>query len=242
MCFPCQMFYTLAQLAKFYRQFAHPSADKLYNILRRARPEDTSPSFLKPSRISLGDAIHVRGSSAPLDVLWSPSMQKKFALMSDSSWKSCTLMAPPCCTLLTKMRISQRRHSFLTTRPHGSRNILHSAGHALWRTFLECWVAVYTGLPRTLIVDQGSNFGEALGSMAEISKIEVRRIGIEPHSSVEIWERYHEPLHTTYRKLRIYFPKPLRELLLCFSLKTMNGTLGHEGFLPPSLVYGEYPQ
>jgi hypothetical protein len=30
------------QLRKLHRQFFHPSADKLYNLLKRARPEDAS--------------------------------------------------------------------------------------------------------------------------------------------------------------------------------------------------------
>jgi hypothetical protein len=34
--------FSTAQLQKLHRQFFHPSADKLYNVLKRSRPEGTS--------------------------------------------------------------------------------------------------------------------------------------------------------------------------------------------------------
>jgi len=40
-------FYTQQQLTKLHRQFSHPSAGKLYRLLQRARPEDTTPETLK---------------------------------------------------------------------------------------------------------------------------------------------------------------------------------------------------
>ena len=36
MCFPPSTFYSTAQLLKLHRQFAHPSAETLYALLRRA--------------------------------------------------------------------------------------------------------------------------------------------------------------------------------------------------------------
>lgn len=39
-------FYTTEQLTKIDRQFAHPSAEKLYQLLRRARTEDTTMETL----------------------------------------------------------------------------------------------------------------------------------------------------------------------------------------------------
>ena len=39
-------FFTKPQLAKLHRQFFHPSASKLFNLLRRARPADATPQTL----------------------------------------------------------------------------------------------------------------------------------------------------------------------------------------------------
>jgi len=39
--------FTRTQLQKLHRQFFHPSAEKLYNLLRRSRPADTTPATRK---------------------------------------------------------------------------------------------------------------------------------------------------------------------------------------------------
>ena len=38
--------FTRSQLAKLHKQFFHPSAHKLFNLLRRARPEEATPETL----------------------------------------------------------------------------------------------------------------------------------------------------------------------------------------------------
>ena len=53
--------------------------------------------------------------------------------------------------------------------------------------------------------------------------------------------RYNEPLRTTYRKLRISFPKMAPTLILYLCVKAMNDTIGPEGLAPSSLVFGEMP-
>ncbi len=39
--------FTRAQLSKLRRQFFHPSAQKLFNLLRRTRPDDATPETLR---------------------------------------------------------------------------------------------------------------------------------------------------------------------------------------------------
>ena len=39
---------------------------------------------------------------------------------------------------------------------------------AIWKTFLQRWVTVYTGLPHKILVDQGSSFGHLFGSIAAV--------------------------------------------------------------------------
>ena len=39
-------YFTKAQLNKLHSQFFHPSANKLFNVLRKARPEDATPETL----------------------------------------------------------------------------------------------------------------------------------------------------------------------------------------------------
>jgi len=40
-------FFSVAQVQRLHRQFYHPSAEKLFQLLRKARPEDVTPETLK---------------------------------------------------------------------------------------------------------------------------------------------------------------------------------------------------
>ncbi len=42
--------------------------------------------------------------------------------------------------------------------------------------------------------------------------------------------------------MRIHYPNTDKELLLSLAVKAMNNTLGPEGLVPSSLVFGELPQ
>ena len=72
--------------------------------------------------------------------------------------------------------------------------------------------------------------------------MEGSRTGIEAHASLGLVERYHEPLRSTYRKLKAGFPKVNMHVALACAVKGMNDTLGLEGLVPFSLVFGELPQ
>ena len=47
MSIPSQIFYTSAQLRKLHRQFCHPLAEKLYNLLKTAGVEAVTPKTLE---------------------------------------------------------------------------------------------------------------------------------------------------------------------------------------------------
>lgn len=127
------------------------------------------------------------------------------------------------------------------TRFSAARFLPNPSTEAVWQTFLTCWASIYTGLPQKILVDQGSQFGKILKTLGALRHIEIEETGTEAHSSLGLGERYHEPVRTTYRKLRLQFPKVDPEVLLRFSVKAMNDTLGPEGLFPSALVFGEYP-
>ena len=112
---------------------------------------------------------------------------------------------------------------------------------SLWSAILECWATIYTGLPRKILVDPGSQFGDLFISLGAISNVEVQRTGIESHNSLGLGERYHQPLCNTFRKLKIGYADQERKLLLSFAVKALNDTLGLDGLVPSALVFGEFP-
>ncbi len=72
------------------------------------------------------------------------------------------------------------------------------------------------------MVDQGS------ASIVESSNVGLERTGVEPHSSLGMGERYHQPLRNTFRKLELMYPSQDKSLLLQCAVKGMNDTLGSE--------------
>ncbi len=67
-------------------------------------------------------------------------------------------------------------------------------------------------------------------------------MGIDAQSSLGIGERYHEPLRTNFRKMRIFYPDADKKVLLSLAVKAMKDTLGPEGLVSSSLIFGELPQ
>ena len=66
----------------------------------------------------------------------------------------------------------------------------------IWSTFLKCSSTIYTGLPSTMMVDQGSALGRSLvfASLADESDVILETYGTEAQSSLGIGERYHQLL------------------------------------------------
>ncbi len=92
------------------------------------------------------------------------------------------------------------------TRFSAARFLPNVSTTTIWQTFLECWVAIYSGLPYRILVDQGSAFGSTFATINALSRVEVQHTGTEAHSSLGLGERYNEPRRTTYRRLKTAAP------------------------------------
>ena len=49
---------------------------------------------------------------------------------------------------------------------------------SVWETILTLWVIVYTGLPNTLVFDDGSQFGDTFVEICEINNLEYQKHNI----------------------------------------------------------------
>ncbi len=105
---------------------------------------------------------------------------------------------------------------------------------------IESCATIYTGLPNSILVDQGRNLGDLFVYIAAISNVKVESTGIEAHDSLGIGERYHPPMLQTFRKVKLDYLQADRDLVLRLSVKAMNGTLGPEGLVPSALVLAEF--
>lgn len=54
----------------------------------------------------------------------------------------------------------------------------------VWSTIIDCWATLYTGLPRKILVDQRTQFGNLFANIAATGNVEVQRTGIQSHNSL----------------------------------------------------------
>lgn len=103
---------------------------------------------------------------------------------------------------------------------------------------MESWYMIYTGPPNGILVDQGSEFGDQFVAFGKLSKINVSNTGVESRNELGIGVSYHNPLRTWYWKLKLTSTQLKREIVLAVNVKAMNDTIGPEGIVPSSIVFG----
>lgn len=223
--------FTRVQLHKLHRQFFHPSPDKLFNLILKSRPEHATQATRSAlEQISARCDPCQRIKHAPLRFrvsFGSGNVRFNERIIIDIMY----IDGDPILHIVDE-----------GTHFSAARFLPNARTDTIWSTILSSWSAIYTGMPHRILVDQGSAFGDPFMHLARISGVEVQRTGIEAHSSLNLGERYHEPLRTTYRKLMIAHPGADKHLTLALCVKAMNDTLGPNGVVPSSLVFGEHPQ
>ena len=221
--FSIAVHFTRTQLHKLHKKFSHPSADKLYNLLKRSRPEDTSPK----TREILEDLT--RRCHQCQNYRHGPTRFRVSFGSEDVRFNERVMMD------IMYIGTSPVLHVVDGETEFSAASFLRTASSdEIWATCLKCWATIYTGLPNRLMVDQGSAFGksESFISIVNTANFDLQTTGIEAHSILGIGERYHQPLRNTFRKLFDAYPSQDKTLLLQCAVKGMNDTLGPEGIVP----------
>ena len=128
-----------------------------------------------------------------------------------------------------------------STKFSAARFLTKMTTDAVWEAIVMCWSSVYTGLPQCIVVDEGAQFRQVFAELTALHDIKLEKSGVEAHNSLGVGERYRKPLRDTFLKLKVDHPAMQRQLLLALAVKAMNDTLGPEGHVPSSLVFGEFP-
>jgi hypothetical protein len=113
----------------------------------------------------------------------------------------------------------------------------------VWATFIECWAAVYSGMPNIMGTDQGSCFmAERWKELAGENGIEMQLNRVQAHNALGIGESYHAPLRRIVNKIDCSTPGMATETALKLAFKTMNDTMGPSGLVSSYLVFGSLPR
>ena len=224
--------FTRAELRRMHLHFFHPSARKLFNVLKRARPDETRPEtheILK--QISKACSTCQVHSSGPLRFRVTLPKSKcvfNHELALDLMW----LDGSPVLHVVD-------------THTHFSSAIFLNGKSTkdVWNAFIICWAAVYPGYPDRFRVDQDSIFtSKEWHQLSHSAGIDVQLSGIESHNAIGVGERYHAPLRQIYSKIRTDVPSIDPSMALKLANKTMNDTMGPEGLVPSLLVFGLLPR
>ena len=142
MCFTNYTFYTTAQLQKFHRQFAHPSAGTLYNLLKKAGLEAVDAKTME----QLEDIVSrcepcQRIRNAPLR--FRVSMGHEDVRFNARAYIDIMYLdGRPVLHIVDE-----------ATRFSAARFLPKTTTDAVWEAIIMCWSSVYTGLPHYIMVD-----------------------------------------------------------------------------------------
>lgn len=224
------VFITRVQLSRLHRQFSHPSADKLFKLLSRARPEDATAETKRIlEEISKHCDVCQRIQPAPRRfrvAMGTENIRFNERILMDIMY----LDGKPVLHIIDE-----------GTHLNAAQFIPNKSTRTIWNTFLRCWCNIYVGLPNRILVDQGTEFSDSFVHLANEQSCIVEHTGVEAHSSLGLCEKYHQPIRTVYRKLRTAHPQMQKELALSLSVKGVNDVAGPDGITPSLLTFGSLP-
>ena len=178
MCFSVSTFYITVQLWKLHRNFAHPSAEKLYNLLERAGLESVTSETLERLKGIVASCEPCQGNrNAPLRfrvIIGHENVRFNARALIDIMY----LDGKPALHIVDEV-----------TRFSAARFLAKMSTEAVQEAIVLCWSSVYTGLPDNIIVDEGSQFRKLFAELAVLHDVNLEKSGVESHNSLGIGER-----------------------------------------------------
>lgn len=90
-------------------------------------------------------------------------------------------------------------------------------------------------------LDQGAQIKNLFTFVRRAYGVEVHQSGVESNNSLGVRKQYYYPLQMTFPNVKWFHLGMPDATLLSHLAKCMIDTLGSEGVLPATLVFGEYP-
>lgn len=194
---PKRTLFTRAELHRLHLHFFHPNARKLYNLIKRVRPEDVSPATVKVLE-EIAEQCKVCKQHSPRPYRFRVSIPSdeivfNHAVALDLVW----LDGNPAIHVVD-------------THTHYQNAVLlqGKSASAVWDTFVEAWASVYVGYPNRMRVDQDGIFTSKFwDQVTSLHGIELQLSGVESHNSIGSGERYHAPLRRVFNVIRKLLPQ-----------------------------------
>ena len=217
------------ELRQLHRRFGHPSANRLYSLLKKSGHEDIDHEAIE-KLTKFCQTCQKHGESP---------RRFKFTLRDDSIDFNHSIY-------IDVMYINN--HPILhvvdeATRFQAARWLRDISSKTTWNALRLCWIDCYVGPPDFIVHDAGKNFvGQEFQQYSVSMAITTKCVPVEAHHSMGIVERYHRPLRRAYEVISEDLPDATKESVLQMAVKAVNDTAGPDGLIPTLLVFGCYPR
>ena len=219
------------ELHRLHRRFGHPSATKLYNLLKKPGYEDVDTDTHKVLE-------EIVKRCPPCQLYAKKPSSFRFTLHSEKNFNQ-SIFVDICYIDDTAVLYVVDE----STRYHAARFLRRVTAEAAWRTLLLCYIDTYLGPPDQITHDAGKQFVSGhFQSQASLLYIATKEVPIECANSMTFVERYHEPLRKAYNLVKAEAQELNRESALQTVVKAINDSVGPGGLVPTLLVYGAFPR
>jgi hypothetical protein len=226
-----EILFSKEQIQKLHLQFYHPSADKLFRLIQRAKPEEAT-SETKKMLLDINNACLTCQRFTQKPFTFQVSMPKGIVFNHELALDLMYLERLPVLHVVD-------------TQTHFSSAVFlyGETVEEVWYAFLECWVTLYPGYPDKIRTDQGTQFkSPRWKELTDATGIQLILSGVESHNSIVPGERYHASLRRIFQKIRYDFPNLNLNLILRIAVKAMNDKMNPEGLVPSYLLFGIMPR
>lgn len=226
------MLFTESERKNVHLHFFHPESGRLYSLMRRADPQQTTSYVLQDlEALSAKCDMCQRNAGEP--------RRFRVALPHDDIVFNRTVFLD-----LMFLKSKPVLHIVdMDTKFSAASFLERETTEELWKTFLVQWVLPYIGYPKKVKDDQGQHFTSKawLGHLHNVG-IEHFPSGVESHNALGVRERYHDYLRKIFNRTIDTFPNIPPSDALKLSVKAMNDTARPKGLVPTLLVFGALPK
>lgn len=146
-CTMSDVLYTRAQMSKFHNHFLYPTANKLYNLVERASPEDCTPDT-RPLLVEIKNFCHLCRTFGTRSIGLQVSLPEANVVLNSELALYLFCLDGRATTHVVYLATCYSNSAFL---------LVEIVGDA-WNSFVLCLFTGYPGYPNAVRVDQGGQF------------------------------------------------------------------------------------
>ena len=216
------------KLLHLHRQFAHPSSEKLTELLKNANSWKPDYKILLEKIVKNCDICKKFKKNVNRPVVAMP-MATRFnqcVTMDLKKWKNCYIVY--FIDFMSRLCIA--------------RKIMRKLPGEVVQAFMSGWLASGYGIPEEILVDNGGEFtAEEIKEFTSILNIKVNTTASHSPFSNGLCERNHAVMDSMLEKLEYEHPNTPLDDLISWACAVKNSMSIHAGYSPFQIVFGVNP-